>query len=177
MSGSDAESIGVSIELVVAVAANGVIGRDGGLPWRMSSDLKRFRAMTLGKPVVMGRKTFQSIGKPLDGRDNVVVTRDTAFARDGVHVAASLEAGLEMARDLARAGGADAVMVIGGADIYRQTLPRADMVHVSLIDLEPEGDAHFPPLDPVIWGEAGREDFAQGARDDAAFSAITYRRR
>lgn len=167
----------ITVEFAVAVARNGVIGRDGGLPWRMPSDLKHFRALTLGKPVLMGRKTFQAIGKPLDGRANVVVTRDETFAPEGVHVAGSVQAGLAAARKLALESGAGAVMVIGGADIYRQTLEDADVVHVSLIDLEPEGDARFPPLDPAVWKLESRRDFPKGEKDDAAFSALTWVRR
>ena len=167
----------VSIEFAVAVAKNGVIGKDGGLPWRIPGDLKQFRKLTMGKPVLMGRKTFQSIGKPLDGRDNVVITRDKSFSHEGVHVASSVEEGLNVARDLARERGADAVMVIGGADIYRQMLDAADVIHISEIDLEPQGDAFFPPLDPAIWRETSRVLFERGERDDAAFTAITYERR
>lgn len=167
----------ISVALAVAVARNGVIGRGGDLPWRMPSDLKQFRKLTMGKPVVMGRKTFAAIGKPLDGRDNIVITRDKTFAHDGVLVAGSVEGGLEAARGLAIEKGVETVMVIGGADIYRQTLAVADIVHLSLIDLEPEGDATFPVLDPAVWAETGRESFARGDKDDAAFWAITYRRR
>lgn len=168
---------GISVEFAVAVARNGVIGRDGGLPWRMPSDLKHFRKLTMGKPVLMGRKTFAAIGKPLDGRDNIVITRDETFSAEGVHVVRSVEEALGLARRLATACGADAVMVIGGADIYRQMLDAADVIHISEIDLEPQGDAFFPPLDPAIWRETSRVLFERGERDDAAFTAITYERR
>ena len=168
---------GISVEFAVAVARNGVIGRDGGLPWRMPSDLKHFRKLTMGKPVLMGRKTFQSIGKPLDGRDNIVVTRDAGFAHEGVYVAASVEDGLTLARDLARKSGAGAVMVIGGEEIFRQAFPAADVLHINEIDLEPDGDAFFPPLDPAQWKVVSREEFAKGEKDDAAFSAVTWVRR
>ena len=167
----------IAIAFAVAVAKNGVIGKDGGLPWRIPGDLKQFRKLTMGKPVLMGRKTFQSIGKPLDGRDNVIITRDTDFTHEGVHVAASVDEGLEVARDLARKCGADSVMVIGGEEIFRQTLDAADVIHINEIDMEPDGDAFFPPLDPAQWKIASREDFAKGEKDDAAFSAITFARR
>ena len=167
----------IAIAFAVAVAKNGVIGKDGGLPWRIPGDLKQFRKLTMGKPVLMGRKTFQSIGKPLDGRDNVVITRDKSFSHEGVHVASSVEEGLNVARDLARERGADAVMVIGGEEIFRQTLGVADVLHINEIDMEPDGDAFFPPLDPAQWTVAAREDFARGERDDAAFSSITWMRR
>ena len=165
------------IELVVAMARNRVIGHAGGMPWHVSSDLKRFRALTLGKPVVMGRKTFRSIGKPLDKRDNIVVTRDAAFAADGVQVAGSLDAALALGSALAEEAGADAVMVIGGGEIYAQALKVADTVHVSLIDLEPDGDTWFPALDPAGWDEIRHGAVEPGPRDDAGFQMIEYRRK
>ena len=168
---------GPSIELVVAAARNGVIGRDGGLPWRLGSDLRRFRALTMGKPVLMGRKTFASIGRPLDGRANVVVTRDPGFAAAGVEVAGSLGEGLELARAAARRMGADAVMVIGGAEIYRQCIDLADVVHLTRVDLAPDGDTVFPTLDPAAWQCVSTEAVPAGERDDAGFTVETHLRR
>ena len=157
------------ITLVVAVSKNGIIGRAGGLPWRLSSDLKLFRRLTMGKPVIMGRKTWDSIGRPLDGRLNIVVTRGAAIAQDGVVTARSLEEALKVARTRAENDGADEIAVIGGGEIYRQALPLADRIYLTEVDLEADGDTTFPPLDPAVWQETSREDHAQGAKDSAAF--------
>lgn len=161
---------GPRITLVVAVAENGVIGRDGALPWRLSSDLRQFRARTLGKPVVMGRKTYESIGKPLDGRDNVVVTRQPAFTAAGVHVAATVADALALARRLATERGADEIAVIGGAEIFRAVLPLADRIVLTRVHGSPPGDVLFPPLDPARWRPVSRQDHAAGPKDDFAFT-------
>jgi len=142
------------IALIAAVAENGVIGRAGGLPWRLSGDLKHFKAVTLGKPVVMGRKTFQSIGKPLPGRTNIVVTRDPDFRADGIETVPDLAAALERAQEIAGADGE--VMVIGGGDVYRQALPSADRLYLTEVHAAPDGDAHFPAFDRAGWREASR---------------------
>ncbi len=167
----------IRVELVVAMARNRVIGREGGMPWHVSSDLKHFRRLTLDKPVIMGRKTFQSIGKPLDRRDNIVVTRDRGFSAKGIHVVGSVDAALALGRTLAGASGADAVMVIGGGEIYAQSIAVADVIHVSLIDLEPTGDTAFPPLDPAVWDTVHLGAVERGPRDDAGFERIEYRRK
>lgn len=138
------------ITIVVAVARNGVIGKNGGLAWKISDDLKRFRALTMGKPVVMGRKTFQSIGKPLKGRANIVVSRSSAPI-EGVAVARTFEEALAIAADAAAASDADEICVIGGAEIYRQALGIADRIHLTEVDAEIEGDVHFPAIDPADW--------------------------
>lgn len=164
---------GSKIALIVAVARNGVIGKAGGLPWRLSSDLKTFRRMTLGKPIVMGRRTFASLGKPLDGRDNLVVTRDSSFTADGALVFASLTAALACARQLAQARGTDEVMVIGGADIYAQVLPIADRIYWTQVEADVEGDTVFPAFDRGNWREVAREAIAQGAKDDFSATLIT----
>lgn len=158
------------LSLVVAVAENGVIGHEGALPWRLPADLAHFKRLTLGKPVIMGRKTFESIGRPLDGRRNIVVTRRADWRATGVETAGSFDAALALV-----AGQAEA-MVIGGADIYRLALPRARRIHLTRIHAEPEGDTHFPPLDLRAWQETAREDHpAEG--DRPAFSFITLERR
>lgn len=157
------------IALVVAVSKKGVIGRAGGLPWKLSSDLKLFRRLTMGKPVIMGRKTWESIGRPLDGRLNIVVTRGAPIAHDGVVTARSLEEALGVARKRAEADGADEIAVIGGGEIYRQALPHADRIYLTEVDLEVDGDTTFPELDPAIWRETRREAFVQGPNDNAAF--------
>jgi dihydrofolate reductase len=159
----------VRIAFVVAVAENGVIGRNGQLPWRLPSDLKRFRKLTLGKPVVMGRKTYDSIGKPLDGRDNIVVTRQSDFHPPGVHVASSVEQALALGQELAARRGVDEVMVIGGAEVYRVALPRAERLYLTLVHAEPEGDARFHAPNPQQWRETAREPMLQGP--NAQFSA------
>ncbi|MEO0399724.1 MAG: dihydrofolate reductase [Pseudomonadota bacterium] len=139
------------IALVVAAAENNVIGRNGDLPWRMSGDLKWFKQVTMGKPIIMGRKTFESIGKPLPGRTNIVVTRRTDFDVDGAEVFASLDAAIDRARDVAIGDGVDEICVIGGAEIYRETLAIADRLYLTRIAATPEGDAYFPSLDAAEW--------------------------
>jgi dihydrofolate reductase len=164
----------VAIVLLAAVADNGVIGRDNALPFRQSTDLKRFKALTLGKPVLMGRKTYLSIGKPLAGRTNIVVSRDTGFAPDGVAVARSLEDALAVARDDARKRDADEIVVIGGTDIFVQTMPLADRMEITHVHARPEGDTYYPPIDRTHWRAVARSDHPAGPRDDSAFSYVTY---
>lgn len=166
----------VRISLVVAVAENGVIGSEGGLPWRLSSDLKTFRRLTMGKPLIMGRRTFQSIGKPLDGRDNIVVTRDPYFAPEGVSVTDSIADALTLARVMARTRGADEVMIIGGAEIYDATLAVADRIYLTRVHASPAGDRHFVALDPAEWLERERETLPQGPKDDHAATLIVMDR-
>lgn len=140
------------ISLIAAVAENGVIGREGGLPWRIPEDLKFFKATTLGKPVIMGRKTYISIGKPLPGRLNIVLTRDRTWHAQGVSTTHDLDRALRIAQD----SGADEAMIIGGADIYEMALPMADRIYLTRIEREFEGDALFPSLDPQDWKEVAR---------------------
>ena len=165
------------LALVVAMGRNRVIGRDGALPWRLRSDLQHFKALTVGRPVIMGRKTFQSIGKPLPGRENVVVTRDAGFSAEGVHVASSLEGAVRIAQDLAGQSGAERISVIGGGEIYAQALPLADTLFVTEVDAAPEGDAFFPLIDPKIWRETSREEHETGAHDDHTFAFVTFEKR
>ncbi len=162
--------------LIVAVSENGVIGRAGALPWRLSSDLKTFRRLTMGKPILMGRKTFQSIGKPLDGRDNIVVTRDPSFEVTGVSTCETVSDALVLARVLAKTSGADEIMVIGGADIYAATFPVADRIYLTRVHAEIDGDRHFGPLDAAEWRETSREPLPQGPRDDHASTLFIYDR-
>lgn len=166
------------VAIYVAVAENGVIGRDNGLPWRLSSDLKRFKAGTMGKPIIMGRKTFESIGKALPGRLNIVVTRDPAYRAEGAEVAASLDDALALARVRGRCmAGADEICVVGGGEIYRQALPIADRLHVTHVLGDVEGDARFPPIDPATWRQVGSEDVPAGERDSHATRYVVYERR
>jgi dihydrofolate reductase len=173
---SEAPPRHIAIVLLAAVADNGVIGRDNALPFRQSSDLKRFKSLTMGKPVLMGRKTYVSIGKPLPGRTNIVVSRDPAFAPAGVVVARSLDAGLDAARDDARKRGADELVVIGGTDIFAQCMPLADRMEITHVHARPEGDTYFPPIDATRWHEVARSDHPAGPQDEAAFSYVTYTR-
>jgi dihydrofolate reductase len=153
------------VAFVIAAAENGVIGHNGKLPWRMPTDLKRFRALTLGKPVVMGRKTYESLGKPLDGRDNIVISRQLDFSTPGIHVAAGIDDALAQARALAAQRGADEIMVIGGAEIFRAALPHADRIYLTVVRGRPEGDTILDPFDPRFWREASRESLPQTPND------------
>jgi dihydrofolate reductase len=167
---------GVSLVLFAAVADNGVIGRAGGLPWRLKSDLQHFRALTIGHPVVMGRRTYQSIGRPLPGRTNIVVSRDRAFAAPGVLVAACLEAALDAARGDALRRGTDAIMVIGGAEIYAQAMPLASRLEITRVHANPQGDAMLPTIDEGEWRETARRDRPAGPEDEATFTFVSYQR-
>jgi dihydrofolate reductase len=166
----------VGLVLVAAVAENGVIGRDGKLPWRLRSDLRHFRAVTLGRPAVMGRKTYDAIGKPLSGRTNIVVTRDPAFAAPGVVAAPGLDAALAIAHGDALRRGAAEIMIIGGEDLYRQTIDRAARLEITRVHARPEGDSVFPQIDPARWRETGRREHPAGRDDDAAFTTLVYER-
>lgn len=167
----------LDIIFVVAVSENGVIGREGDMPWRLSTDLKRFKSLTLGRPVIMGRKTFQAIGKPLPGRENIVVTRDPGFRMEGLHVARSVDEALDLAETFARRDGATEIAVIGGGQIYAQTLPRATVLHVTHVEKELEGDTVFPPIDPAIWQSGDEERVPEGPRDSYPTRFVTYHRR
>lgn len=163
------------IVLVVAVAENGVIGKDGAMPWHLPADLRHFRKLTVGKPVVMGRKTFESIGKPLSGRHNIVLTRQTGWAADGVTVVANLAEAIAAA-GLNPNARAPEIMVIGGAQIYAEALPIATRVELTRVHASPEGDTRFPPLDHAQWVETART--AHAAEGDApAHDFITLARR
>jgi dihydrofolate reductase len=165
-----------AILIVAAVAENGVIGRGNALPWRIKSDLRHFRTLTLDKPVIIGRKTYLSIGKPLGGRTNIVVSRDSNFAAAGIVVAPSLDAALAAARGDALRRGANIIIVAGGADIYAQAMPLAARLAITMVYKNIEGDAHFPLIDPKIWRETAREEHAQAEGDEAAVAFVNYER-
>ena len=166
------------IAFVVASSKNGVIGRQGKLPWRLSSDLKFFKTITMGKPLVMGRKTWESLPKrPLPGRDNIVITRQRGYNAPGAIVVADPEAAISKAEMFARRAGSDEIAVIGGGEIFSVLLPRADRVDLTEVDLEVEGDTFLPKLDPLHWREVARERFSQGEKDDADFVIRTLVRR
>jgi len=169
--------VSVPIFLVAAVARNGDIGGDNRLLWRLPSDLKRFKALTMGKPLVMGRKTFAAIGRLLPGRETIVVTRNASFGAAGARAAHSLEGALELAQERAAASGADAIAVAGGAEIYAQTVRLADRLFITEVALAPVGDARFPRIDPKIWREVHREAGERGPRDEADFAFVDYERR
>jgi dihydrofolate reductase len=164
------------IVLIAAVAENGVIGRGNALPWRLKSDMQHFRAATAGKPVIMGRKTYESVGKPLKERTTIVVSRDPAYMASGVVVAPSLGAALATARGDASRRGADAIVIAGGADIYSQAMPFADRLLITHVSVRPEGDAAFPAVDPQMWREVARSAHEAGADDSAGFAFVTYER-
>jgi dihydrofolate reductase len=166
----------VKVALVVAIAENGVIGRAGGLPWHISSDLKTFRAVTMGKPLIMGRRTFQSLKKPLDGRDNIVISRDGDFAAEGAIVERSFEAAMTRADACARARGADEIMVIGGTEVFRAALPVASVIYKTEVHGRPDGDAFFPDVDWSGWRERERRPLAQGPKDEFASTFIVLER-
>ena len=167
------------IAIYVAIAENGVIGREGGLPWRLSSDLKRFKAQTMGKPIVMGRKTWESFPKqPLPGRLNIVVTRDKTYRAEGAETVSSLDDAISLARTRARCmAGADEICVIGGGEIYAQALPLADRLHVTHVLASVDGDTVFPTIDPAIWHLARAEVFPAGEKDSHATRYAVYERR
>ncbi len=148
-----------------------MIGRDNALPWRLPDDLKRFKQLTMGKPVVMGRKTFESIGKPLPGRLNIVVTRQPDFEATGCTVVSSIDEAFRVAGSVAE------ISVIGGADIYRQILPRTDVIHLTLVHAQVAGDAYLPALDAAEWQEVAREEHPVDERHAYAFSFQTLERK
>jgi dihydrofolate reductase len=159
------------LTLVVAVADNGIIGRDNGLPWHLPEDLKRFKRLTLGKPIVMGRRTFESIGKPLPGRHNIVVTRDPNYRREGVTVVHDADAALEAAGDAAE------IMIIGGAELFRLFLPRAGRVHLTRVHGNVAGDVHWPALDETRWQVVQRENLAADERHAYAMTFEVWEER
>jgi dihydrofolate reductase len=168
----------MELAILVAIAENGVIGRDGGLPWRLSSDLKRFKADTMGKPILMGRRTWESIGRPLPGRLNIVISRDKDFRAEGAEVVASLPEAVALATARARSmEGADEICVIGGGEIYRQALPLADRLYVTHVLAKVEGDTHFPTIDPAAWRVVRSMDIPPGEKDSHATRYTVYERR
>jgi len=166
----------MNILLVAAIARNGVIGRGNALPWRLKSDMQHFRALTMGKPVVMGRRTFLSVGKPLNGRTTIVVSRDTTFAAPGIVVAPSLDAALAAARGDALRRNTDTIVVAGGAEIYAQAMPLATQLAITYVHKQIDGDVYFPAIDPSEWHENTRSEHEPAAEDEAAFAFVTYER-
>jgi len=166
----------MEIIFVVAIAENGVIGAGNGFPWRLKSDMARFKALTIGKPVIMGRKTFETLRRPLPGRTNIVITRDADYRANGAIVTTSAaDAGAVALGDALRRSVAE-IAVIGGAEIYRQWLDRADRLEITEVHARPEGDTHFD-IDKAEWDEVERIRHPAGPDDSADFSYVTYRRR
>jgi dihydrofolate reductase len=165
------------IVLIVAMAENGVIGHNNTIPWRLKSDQQRFKQMTIGKPIVMGRKTFISLRRPLPGRTNIVITRDPNYTAEGAVVTTSLASARNIATGDALRRLATEIAVIGGADIYAQWMGDADRLEVTEVHERPDGDTHFAPIDQTVWQEVARTRHAASADDSADFSYVTYRRR
>ena len=169
------------LTIVAAVARNGVLGRQNAIPWRAPSDLKRFKEITWGHPLIMGRKTYQSIGKPLPGRETVVVTHDANFfgpePPDHAHVAENFATAVARANDLARAMRCAEIIVAGGAELYRLALPLAQRLRLTLVDCEPQGDAFFPVVDWTQWRELRREKPPRGEKDDVDLEYVDCQRR
>ncbi|MBR0857943.1 dihydrofolate reductase [Bradyrhizobium liaoningense] len=166
----------MEIVFVVAIAENGVIGAAGAIPWRLKSDMQRFKALTIGKPVIMGRKTFETLRRPLPGRTNIVITRDADYRARGAVVTSSAADAWAVARGDALRRSVAEVAVIGGAEIYRQWLDRADRLEITEVHTRPEGDTHFD-IDKAKWNETARIRHSAGPDDSAGFSYVTYRRR
>lgn len=166
----------MKLVLVAAVGENNVIGRDGQLPWRLKSDLQHFKRLTLNKPLIMGRKTYESIGRPLKDRTNIVLTRGSPAA-PGTMSAASIDAALKLAQQDAADRGTDEIMVIGGSDVFADLMPKAARLEITHVHAAPEGDAYFPPIDMKVWQRTGYQEHPQGPDDSAAFAIATYVRR
>jgi dihydrofolate reductase len=167
----------MEIVLIVAVADNGVIGAHGAIPWRLKTDQQRLKAMTIGKPVVMGRKTFVSLRRPLPGRSNIVVTRDAAFRAAGAVVTTSFADARAVALGDALRRSVDEIAVIGGAEIYAQWMASADRLEITEVHARPEGDTRFAAIDTAVWEEIARVRHPSGPDDSTGFSYVTYRRR
>ena len=170
-------NVSPEIVLIVAVADNGVIGAHGDIPWRLKSDQARLKAMTMGKPIVMGRKTFMSLRRPLPGRTNIVVTRDADFRARGAVVTTSFADARAIARGDALRRFATEIAVIGGAEIYAQWMDGADRLEITEVHARPDGDTRFPAVDPAAWEEVSRVRNPAGSHDSTDFSYVTYRRR
>ncbi len=167
----------VRIAMIAAVGRNGAIGVGGKLVWRLPSDFAFYKATTMGKPLVMGRKTFESIGRPLPGRTNIVVTRNTGYKPEGVEVFASLDAAIDRAKAIATADGKDEIFINGGGDIYRQAIERAERLYITHVDAEAEGDSFFPKIDPDRWVVVEQPEVQRSEKDEADYRIAVYERR
>ena len=167
----------VRIAMIAGVAENGVIGSDQTIPWRMPSDMAFFKKTTMGKPIIMGRKQYETVGKPLPGRTNIVVTRQQGYRPAGVLVFHDTGAALARARDIAAADGVDEIMVIGGGELYAQLIDRADRLYITHIDLNPAGDVRFPAIEPDQWVVVDLPEVVPSPRDEATYRVKVYERR
>jgi len=167
----------VLVAVIAGVAENNVIGAGGKIPWRIPSDMAFFKRTTIGKPIVMGRKQYETIGRPLPGRTNIVVSRQPGYQPEGVIVIDDLGSAVEHGRSIAELDGAEAVMIIGGGEIYAQAMPHADRLYISHIALAPPGDVVFPAIDPARWRVAERQMVEPSPKDEAAFHINIYERK
>lgn len=164
------------LSMIVAMAQNRVIGRNNQLPWYLPNDLKYFKRVTMGKPIIMGRKTYESIGKPLPGRTNIVVTRNREFSAEGVKVVHSLEQAIALAEQVALVDGSGEVVVIGGAQLYAEALPLTERIYLTEVRAEVEGDAFFPEIAPSNWGVVAREDWPAEGPNPYDYSFVVLER-
>jgi dihydrofolate reductase len=167
----------VRIAMIAGVAENGVIGSEQTIPWRVPSDMAFFKQTTMGKPIIMGRKQFETVGRPLPGRSNIVVTRQKDYAAEGVLVVHDLDAAIETASRIARADGVDEIMIIGGGELYAQLIARADRLYISHIELAPAGDVRFPAIVPEQWVVVDVPEVMPSPRDEASYRVKVYERR
>ncbi len=164
------------IAMIWGMSRNRTIGRNNALPWHLSEDLKYFKRVTMGKPIIMGRKTWESIGRPLPGRSNIVISRDPNYSAEGIKVVGTLEEAISLAESIALIDGAEEVVVIGGAQIYALTLPIADRLYMTQVHAEVAGDAFFPQFDLSQWHEVGREDFSAAGPNPYDYSFVVLER-
>ena len=167
----------IKIAMIAGVAENGVIGSDQTIPWRVPSDMAFFKRTTMGKPIIMGRKQFETVGKPLSGRANIVITRQRDYQPEGVLVVHDIETALEQARRIAEADGVDEIMIIGGGELYAQLMGRADRLYITHIDLQPTGDVLFPAIAPEQWTVVDLPEVAPSPKDEASYRVKVYERR
>ena len=163
--------------MIAAVAQNGVIGDNQTIPWRIPSDQQLFKRMTLGKPMIMGRKQFETVGRPLPGRTNIIVTRRQDYSAAATLVFNTIDAALDAARDIAAKDGVDEIMIIGGGELYAQLMNRADRLYISHVDLSPDGDVRFPAIDPAVWEVVDQPDVVPSEKDSATYRVKVYERR
>lgn len=166
----------MKLALIWAMSRNRTIGRNNALPWHLPEDLKYFKRVTMGKPIIMGRKTWESIGRPLPGRSNIVITRDPSYRAEGVKLVRTLEEAISLAESIALKDGADEAVVIGGEQIYALALPHAQRLYMTQVHAEVEGDAFFPQFDLTQWNELGRDDFSAAGPNPYDYSFVVLER-
>lgn len=167
----------IRIAIIAGVAENGVIGSDQTIPWRIPSDMAFFKRTTLGKPIIMGRKQYETVGKPLPGRTNIVITRQQDYRPDGVLVFGSIDAALGKAREIGESDGVDEIMIIGGGELYAQLMDRADRLYISHVDLAPDGEVRFPEIKPEEWAIVDLPEVEPSPKDEASYRVKVYERR